>query len=312
MKKTILAYGEFLWDILPDRTVLGGAPFNFTCRLHALGRHAVVASKIGSDDLGQKALDKVKSLNLDTSCLQIDTRHPTGTVPVSFDPDHNPIFHITPNVAFDHIELTASLEQTAVKAECVCFGTLCQRGSQSRSTLHHILDLCKDSLKVLDINLRKDCYTTDTIESSLARANVLKCNEEEIRHLADIFDLTDSAVADLSRRLLDRWSLDYCLVTLGPYGGLAAAQSGTCSYDPGYEVRLRDAVGAGDAFTAGFVHKWLAGASPDEALAFANILGAFAVRQSGGSDPVTLDQIEDFTSHPPPRSPHPDLKYPTP
>lgn len=37
MKKTILAFGEVLWDILPSCTVLGGAPFNFTYRVDSLG-----------------------------------------------------------------------------------------------------------------------------------------------------------------------------------------------------------------------------------------------------------------------------------
>jgi len=29
MRKTILTFGELLWDILPDQTILGGAVFNF-------------------------------------------------------------------------------------------------------------------------------------------------------------------------------------------------------------------------------------------------------------------------------------------
>ena len=37
MKKTILAFGEVLWDILPSCTVLGGAPFNFAYRVNSPG-----------------------------------------------------------------------------------------------------------------------------------------------------------------------------------------------------------------------------------------------------------------------------------
>ena len=309
MKKIILAYGEFLWDIFPQHTVLGGAPFNFTCRVHSLGHPAFIASRLGSDELGRKALAKVKALNLDTSCLQIDPDRPTGTVPISFDPDQNPIFHIKPNVAFDHIELTESLKQAAVNADCICFGTLCQRCTRSRSTLQNILDLSKASLKVFDINLRKDCYTIDTIGFSLAHANVLKCNEDEAHRLADMFNMNDPTLPDLSRRFLEKWSLEYCLITLGPHGALAVSKSGTCNYDPGYKIQPKDTVGAGDAFIAGFVHKILDDAPLDQALALANTLGAIVAQQTGATQPVTLDQIKQFPNQNLPRSNHPSLLH---
>jgi len=38
MNKTILAFGEVLWDILPSCTVLGGAPFNFVYRVNMSNR----------------------------------------------------------------------------------------------------------------------------------------------------------------------------------------------------------------------------------------------------------------------------------
>ena len=306
MKKTILAYGEFLWDIFPQQSVLGGAPFNFTCRVASLGHHALIASSLGSDELGRKAMDKVKSLNLNTDCPQIDPDHPPGTVPISFDTDHNPIFHITPNVAFDHIELTEPLKQTALSADCICFGTLCQRSAKSRSTLKTILEIYNSSLKVFDINLRKDCYTIDTIEFSLACANVLKCNEDEARQLADMFEFNAASLKDLMRRFIEKWSLDYCLVTLGPHGGLAASKIGTDAYEPGYKIQPKDTVGAGDAFTAGFVHKLLEESPLDQALTLANTLGAIVAQQNGATQPVTLEQIQQFTHQNHPRTNHPN------
>ena len=31
-----VAFGEVLWDLLPSGRVLGGAPFNFACRVASL------------------------------------------------------------------------------------------------------------------------------------------------------------------------------------------------------------------------------------------------------------------------------------
>jgi sugar/nucleoside kinase (ribokinase family) len=45
-----------------------------------------------------------------------------------------------------------------------------------------------------------------------------------------------------------------------------------------------DDVGAGDSFDAGFIHKVLAGATLEDALAFANLAGAFSATQEGGTE----------------------------
>ncbi len=55
MKKTIVAFGELLWDILPSCTVLGGAPFNFAYRVNTLGDIGLMVSRLGRDELGRKA-----------------------------------------------------------------------------------------------------------------------------------------------------------------------------------------------------------------------------------------------------------------
>ena len=55
----IAAFGELLWDLLPDVSVLGGAPFNFTYRINSLGNEGVMISAIGRDTLGEKALKTI-------------------------------------------------------------------------------------------------------------------------------------------------------------------------------------------------------------------------------------------------------------
>ena len=85
MKKTILAFGEILWDILPNETILGGAPFNFAYRINSLGNKGIFVSRLGRDKMGQNAFNRVSSLEIGTSYLQWDEKYPTGTVKVSFD-----------------------------------------------------------------------------------------------------------------------------------------------------------------------------------------------------------------------------------
>ena len=188
MRKTILSFGELLWDILPDCTKLGGAPFNFTYRADSLGDRGLMISRLGGDELGRQAFEQVAALGMDTSFLQEDPSYPTGTVKVSFDENNNPDYVIVPEVAYDHIELTDKLLQTAENTDCLCFGSLAQRSPQSRHTLANLLEAAEKALKFYDINLRKDCYNLDIIEFSLDHrlAAIVHLPEPRITHLWDV------------------------------------------------------------------------------------------------------------------------------
>ena len=52
----MIGLGEVLWDILPTGRVLGGAPANFAYMTNVLGDQGIVASRVGSDDLGLEAM----------------------------------------------------------------------------------------------------------------------------------------------------------------------------------------------------------------------------------------------------------------
>jgi sugar/nucleoside kinase (ribokinase family) len=49
-------------------------------------------------------------------------------------------------------------------------------------------------------------------------------------------------------------------------------------------VKPVDDVGAGDSFDAGFIHKFTAGASLEDCLAFANLAGAYSTTKEGGTE----------------------------
>lgn len=293
MQKKILSYGEILWDLLPGTRILGGAPFNFAYRVNTLGDRAIFVSRLGEDDYGREACGKLLSLAVNPEFLQWDTELPTGTVRVFFDDNQNPNYDIIPNVAYDRIELTPALEQAAATADCICFGTLIQRTKRARQTLAQLLACAKDSLKFLDINLRKNCFTPETIAASLEAANILKLNETEAAELALIFGFSGTTIPEWCARFLKNWRLTCCLVTLGEQGVFAASTDEQI-YFPGHKVNLVDSVGAGDAFSAGFVHRILRQDSLKSACEFGNWLGALTATKKGATAPVPPTEIELF------------------
>ena len=253
-----------------------------------------MVSRLGSDDLGRRAYERIVELGLDTTHIQWDHEFPTGTVQVSFNEHNNPDYVIIPNVAYDQVEIDKALVETAAKADCLCFGTLAQRSETSRRTLRELIEHAVNSLKLLDINLRKDCYTLESVCFSLEHADVLKLNEDEAHRLEKMLDITCSGLDDFCRRILDHWSLKYCVVTLAEKGALAVSVQGDSVYVPGYKVDLIDSLGSGDAFSAGFVHKILRGKSAVEACEFGNVLGALVATHEGATAPLTEESIEQF------------------
>jgi fructokinase len=289
----IISFGELLWDVFPTGEVLGGAPANFAYRMNSLGHEGLLVTRLGNDDLGRRAADLVGAQGMSTEFVQWDDAHPTGTVPITLEADGSPIFTILPNVAFDCIEATDSLLGLAARADWICFGTLIQRNETSRDTLHAVLERSPKSKKLLDLNLRKDCFTLETIVDSLERANVLKLNENEAKFLAEKFDLP-SDVEKFAAAIVARWNLNYCVITLGPDGVAAANGSGEVIRRAGHRIKVVDTCGAGDAFTAGFLHSVSSGKSLAAACDFANALGALVAQSRGGTAPVSLDEIESL------------------
>jgi len=293
-RKTILSYGETLWDQFPDGDVLGGAPFNFAYRAGSLGDRAIMASRLGCDDLGRKAFAEIKALGMETSLIQWDEKRPTGTVKVSLDERGCPDFYIVPNVAYDHIVMDSALADAAAAADCVCFGTLIQRAEASRRTLYELLEASPGSIKFLDINLRKDCFWEGTVARSLEYADMLKLNDSEARQLGSMFDLRRLDYPAFSREVMDRWSLSHCLITFGERGALVSSREGGQAYLPGYRVKVVDTCGSGDAFAAGFLHAHLAGRPLLECCTLANVMGAIVATQKGATAPLTDSDITRF------------------
>jgi fructokinase len=307
MRKTILAFGEILWDILPDQTILGGAPFNFAYRVNSLGDDAQFVSSLGRDELGEAAYAQVVELGVDTALLQRNAEVPTGTVDVSFDENHMPDYVINPNVAYDFIELNTDLLDTAAQADCLAFGTLIQRAETSRRTLYELINTATNAKKFYDINLRKDTFSEKTVSYSLNAANILKINDDEVWQLKDILDLSFTSFQDFCALALDKFDLDFVLITFGDKGAFAQSSRNEQTYVPGYKIDLADSLGSGDAFSAAFIHKLLNGASLQDACDYGNALGALVATTHGGTSIISKSEIDAFLQNGHERMYHPDF-----
>ena len=286
--------GEVLWDLFPGRTQLGGAPTNFAYISSLLGEHAVVASRVGNDALGHEARTDLQSLGLDTSYMQVDASHPTGTVNVHLEHDGQPQFEIIRGVAWDYLEWTPAWQTLARTADAVCFSSLAQRVSESRQTIQAFLHAVgPQTVRVFDVNLRQAFYSREVVVESLHCSEVVKLNHEELPRVMQLLGLSGNDLRSAAERLRSEYELKLVSVTRGPDGSLLVAGNSYHEH-PGFKVEVKDTVGAGDAFTAGLVycyHRHTPLALMNET---ANRLGAWVASQAGGTpaaDATLLSQL---------------------
>ena len=190
----ILGLGELLWDVLPegprlggapiDRSssmgCLGGAPANFAVMAAQLGNHAAILSRIGRDNPGRTAIERLDALSADAAHVQVDPVHETGRVTVSFE-DGQPHYTIHQPAAWDFLEVTDDWVRLAERADAICFGSLGQRRERSRQTIQEIAGLASEKcVRVFDVNLRAPFYSAEVIQESLELATVIKMNDEEV------------------------------------------------------------------------------------------------------------------------------------
>jgi fructokinase len=249
-----------------------------------LDDHAILASRIGADDLGSLILSEIVELPVDPSFIQKDCELPTGTVTVEVNPEGQPAYCIHENVAWDAFELTPQWQNLATEADAVCFGTLAQRSRASRTTIQAFISSTrKNCLRVFDMNLRHPFFSEDIIRWSLNHSSLLKVNEDELKVVFKLLDLSIPSGGEMWRgaadTLMTRFPLKMVCLTLGSEGSLIVTGSGYYRH-PGIPTAVIDTVGAGDAFLATITHYALQGTSLKEMSIAANRNGAWVASQA--------------------------------
>ncbi len=247
-------FGEVLFDRFPDgHTVLGGAPFNVAWHLQAFAKAPVLVSRVGDDPLGHQIRRAMENRAMSTTGLQLDSRHPTGTVDVTFN-ENEPSYDIVKDCAWDFINdrLLPPLDTMAL----LYHGSLALRSPVSRRTFE-VMQQHDDVPVFVDINLREPWWTRAEVLSLLRRARWAKMNEDELALLLP--DLSDPE--QRAKTLLRDYALEWLLVTLGDKGAQAfMAGDETLSVAPHRSTGVIDTVGAGDAFASvlilGLLNDW--------------------------------------------------------
>lgn len=275
----IIGLGEILWDIFPDRKILGGAPANFAYHASQFGFEGYVVSAVGNDKLGKEVFDNLHQKQLKHRIEIVD--FPTGNVNITVDANGIPEYEICKDVAWDNIPFTRKLEKLANYTRTVCFGSLAQRNEVSRQTIYRFIEaLPEDAIKIFDINLRQNFYTPEIIRKSLQFSDILKTNDDEIAVISALSGWKTKNEQEICELLFNTYDLKMIVLTKGTQGSYVFTPNET-SFKPTPLVKVADTVGAGDSFMAAFIAGILHDKNIAEAHQLAVDVAAFVCTQHG-------------------------------
>jgi fructokinase len=275
-EESILCFGEIVWDALPEGIFLGGAPLNVAYHLNRLGRKAFPVSRLGDDFLGEETRRRLESRSVPLDLVETDPELPTGAVVVRLDDSGDARYTICEPAAWDRIGFSEALAGHADHAAALVYGSLAMREETNGKTLERLV--ASIPVRLCDVNLRAPFDDRDRVLHWARKATVIKLNEEELAQLSPVSP--DEGFALSLEGLAELTGVGHLVLTRGGEGAMVW-KDGVLHEAEVPEVRVADTVGAGDAFTAGYLNAFLGGSDAGECLRKAVGLGAFVAGKRG-------------------------------
>jgi sugar/nucleoside kinase (ribokinase family) len=306
MSKKVLTVGEILVEIVATtkgdgfrepQPLVGpfpsGAPAIFIDQIGRLGTPAAIISRVGDDDFGRLNLDRLTADGVDVSGIEVAKGEATGSAFVRYRPDGSRAFVY--NIAHSATgKLTLTPDAEALMESCDhmhVMGTALSAPGLSQVAREAVARItARGGTLSFDPNLRPEILDTpglrEALDEVLAQTNLFLPSGEEIY----LFTKADDEAAAV-KELLDRGVGDI-VIKRGNQGASHFNRAGRTDVAP-LPTDEVDPTGAGDCFGGAFVSFWLAGASPETALRFANAAGANAVTKVGPMEgAATRDELE--------------------
>ena len=280
---------------------LGGAPANVACGLARLGTSVAFLGRLGDDLIGEQFTCLFEQRGVEISGLQVDPDRPSRIVLVRRSLAGERQFQgFAGNRGDGFADQFLSCIPLPSTASWLLLGTIPLASAQSADALQSAVEQARHqgTAIALDVNWRPTFWDVmadpgsgpsptaqAAIQPLLEAASLIKLAREE----ALWFFNTDDPAA-IRAALPQRPDV---VITDGaaPLRWCLEDQTGIQPACTPPEVV--DTTGAGDAFTAGLLHRW--SASPAERVRFAAACGALVCGGPGGIDPQPTEaQVEAF------------------
>lgn len=271
----------------------GGSAANTAAALSRLGFPTKFVGTVGADAYGAEAVASLARAGVDIDAVSVSTNGVTVVVVVVVPPDGERLIYVWPPRGGAHLELDEDQAITAARsASWLHVSGIGLRGEPAAGAMLTSMGEARaaGATVSLDLNLRLENWGWDSDFKKTIWAAVESCDVvfggaiDELCPLAGVGDPIEAAAslaATADRLVVGR---------LGAEGSIAQFGDRLSRAD-GFEVKVVDTVGAGDAFDAGFIAARLRGDSVDDALRYANAVAALTIARPGARATPVPDEV---------------------
>lgn len=309
MSLDVITFGEAMAMFIADQVgelhkatnftvALAGAETNVSVGLSRLGYRVGWVSKVGDDPLGKFIIESLQKERVDTACVKVDSRYPTGfqlkskvrtgDPQVQYFRKGSAASTLGPkDIEFSYFAKPRHLHMTGIPP--ALSNTAREFAKSALSTIK--ANGCTVSF---DPNLRPKLWASQNemvsvINDLAVQADWILPGIKEGEILTGY-----TQPRDIADYYLDK-GVKVVVIKLGPEGAYYRTATEE-KIVPGFIVKeVVDTVGAGDGFAVGFISGLLDGLSLTEAITRANAIGALAVMSPGDMDGLpTRQELESF------------------
>ena len=260
----------------------GGKGCNQAIAISRLGGKVNFISKLGNDDYGKLALNKLKKDNIDTSNIIISNKHKTGVAGIHVD--RNTGKNAITVVRGAPSSLTSEEIDTNLIKQSKIF--LTQLEIPIEVTLHCLKAAKKFGL----INILNPAPACELSSDFFKLIDYFTPNETEAEFYTGV-KINDESDAKVSAKKLIDMGIKKVIITLGEKG-LFYSDGKEEIYLKATTDKAVDTTGAGDAFNGGFSFALLKGKKVKECLEIANKVAGLSTTKLGAGDSMpTLKDI---------------------
>ena len=309
--------GARLEDVTSFAKYLGGSSANTAFDCARLGLKAGLISRIGDDALGHFLVETIAREGCDVSHVSVDPTRLTGAVVLGIkDRDSFPLIFMRENCA-DMAIAEGDVEEAYIaksKALLITGTHLSTEYINRISSLALERARKNDVRTVLDIDYRPVLWGLTRRGDGETRYVRSDSVTAHIQRMLPKFDLVVGTIEEFniaggsgeiiqSLRAIRAVTPATLVVKRGPLGcavidGTIPASLDEAFNGSGVEVEVLNVVGAGDAFSAGFLSGWLRGEDYDACCRYANACGALVVSRHGCAPAMpTRIELDYYLEH---------------